>query len=328
MGIFSCAPAGFAARRLALAAAFTIPSICALSTRAQSCIPAPAGLVGLWHGENSAGDSVSGTQGKLVNHATFAEGLVGQAFRFDGYRSGVILDDSPAYHLQSFTIEAWIRRDSASKTSKGPHGGEIFGYGEPGYSLGIEDDGSLFLTKVGIDHVTLLKAVTDTSFHHVAVTKSGSNVVFYVDGRAFPMPPYHTTFEFSTPPALGTRGDFLLNSFMGVVDEVALYNRPLGKSEIKSIFDAGSAGKCARQPDINGNPAASAVPSLTIARDGANIVLSWPATFSNFHLESSSSLGAESWSTVESEKIVQTAGNFTLTLPISDAERIYRLTSQ
>jgi hypothetical protein len=230
--------------------------------------------------------------------------------------------------LQDFTIEAWIRRENASKTSGGAHGGEIFGYGEAGYCFGIEDDGSLFLTRVTVNHVILLKAVTDTSFHHVAVAKSGSKVVFYVDGRAFPMPPYHTTFEFSTPPALGTRGDFLLNSFMGVIDEVALYNRPLNANEIKSIFAAGSAGKCARPPDINGNPSSSAVPSLNIARDGANIVLSWPMAFSNFRLETCSGLDGAKWSAIEPNKIVQNAGNFTITLPISDAGRIYRLTSQ
>jgi hypothetical protein len=284
--------------------------------------------VGLWQGENSVGDSVSGTQGKLVNNATFAQGVVGQAFRFDGYRSGLVLDDSPAYHLQDFTIEAWIRRESASKTSALPHGGEIFGYGEAGYCFGIEDDGSLFLTKVTINHAILLKAVTDTSFHHVAVTKAGSKVVFYVDGKAFPMPPYHTTFEFSTPPALGTRGDFLLNSFLGIIDEVALYNRPLNANEIKSIYNAGSAGKCTRLPDSNGQPTSSAVPSLNIARNGANIVLSWPATFSNFHLESCSGLSGDAWSAIDPAKIVQNAANFTITLPISGAGRIYRLTSQ
>lgn len=328
MGTFCCAPTRVGARTFWLALSITISNGCAVLTRAQSCVPAPAGLVGLWQGENSVGDSVTGTQGTLVNHATFVDGQVGHAFRFDGYRSGVILNDSPAYHLQDFTIEAWVRRENASTASLQPAGGEIFGYGYGGYSFGIQDDGSLFLTKVGINDVTLLKAVTNTSFHHVAVTKAGHRVVFYVDGKAFPMPPYHTTFQFSAPPALGMRGDHLMNSFIGIIDEVALYNRPLGASEIKSIFDAGSAGKCTRQPDIDRQPAASAVPSLIITRDGANIVLSWPATFSNFYLESSSSPRGEGWSIVESKKIVQTAGNFTITLPISDAERIYRLTSQ
>jgi hypothetical protein len=328
MRIFSCVSTRVATRRFGLAIALSLVNFCALPARAQSCVPAPAGLVGLWQGENSVGDSVTGTQGKLVNNATFAQGIVGQAFRFDGYRSGLVLGDSPAYHLQDFTIEAWVQRDSASKTSVVPHGGEIFGYGEMGYCFGIENDGSLFLTKVTINHVMLLKAVTDTSFHHVAVTKAGSKVVFYVDGRAFPMPPYHTTFEFSTPPALGTRGDFLLNSFLGIIDEVGLYNRPLNAYEIKSIFDAGSSGKCTRFSDSNRQPTSSAGPSLTISRNGANVVLSWPATFSNFHLESCSSLERTGWSVVEPNGNVQDGINFSVTLPIADGSRLYRLKSQ
>src|SRR5437899_9727287 len=125
MGTFSCQLRGEAASRFGLAVAVAIVNLCAAQARAQSCVPAPAGLVGLWKGENSVNDSVTGTQGMLVNNATFAEGLVGQAFRFDGYRSVVVLDDSSAYHLQDFTIEAWIRRENASKTSGGAHGGEI-----------------------------------------------------------------------------------------------------------------------------------------------------------------------------------------------------------
>src|SRR5262245_63453598 len=37
------------------------------------------GLVSLWRGNGSPGDSVDGNHGKLVNGATFAPGTVGQA---------------------------------------------------------------------------------------------------------------------------------------------------------------------------------------------------------------------------------------------------------
>jgi hypothetical protein len=326
MGTFSCRPAGVAVRRFGPAIAFAILNLFAHSLRAQSCAPAPAGLVGLWRGENSAGDLVTGSEGRLVNNVGFAAGFVGQAFKVDGYRSGIVLNDREAFHLQDFTIEAWIRRENASAASVGPHGGEIFSYGYEGYGFGIEDDGTLFLTKVGINHVALLKAVTDTLFHHVAVTKTGSKVVFYVDGRAYPMPPYHTRFEFSTPPAIGTRGDYLLNSFMGMIDEVALYNRPLKALEVKAIYDAGSAGKCAQVTDKE-PLSRSTVPSLAITIVGGNIVLSWPAAFSTFQLESSSNLAGSDWF-VEPSLIVQSGARVTITLPIASASRFYRLKSQ
>ena len=40
-------------------------------------------------------------------------------------------------------------------------------------------------------------SITDTNWHHVAVTKIGGTVVFYVDGVAYPAPTYNATFTFS-----------------------------------------------------------------------------------------------------------------------------------
>src|ERR1051325_236300 len=128
MGTFSCRPAGAWATRFAPVVAFSILSLWAPFSRAQSCVLAPSGLVGLWRGEKSAVDLVTGNQGKLVNNVSFTDGLVGHAFSFDGERSGAVLEDNVAYHLQDFTIEAWVRRENASIVSRGPDGGEIFGY--------------------------------------------------------------------------------------------------------------------------------------------------------------------------------------------------------
>jgi hypothetical protein len=215
-----------------------------LTTSAQTCAPPPSGLIGWWPGEGEGQDLAGGNNGSLVNGATFATGMVGQGFQFNGDRAGVVLSNSAALHLQDFTIEAWLQRASTTIASFYPGGGEIFGFGYAGYCLGMVDDGSLFLTKVGIDNVTLVNGITDTAFHHVAVTKSGTNVAFYIDGQGFQMPPYQTFYEFSSPPAIGARGDNLLNSFLGVIDEVSLYDRSLTASEILSLYNAGSAGKC------------------------------------------------------------------------------------
>jgi hypothetical protein len=119
------------------------------------------------------------------------------------------------------------------------------GYGYGGYALGIDDAGGLFLTRVGIDNVTIPNLITDTNWHHVAVTKSGTSVVFYVDGLAYPAPsPYTSVFNFDTDIAIGARGDTLANSFLGSIDELSVYNRALSQSEIQAIYNAGSGGKC------------------------------------------------------------------------------------
>ena len=87
-------------------------------------------------------------------------------------------------------------------------------------------------------------AITDLNFHHVAVTKSDSTVIFYVDGVPSPPQSYGEVFEFTTNPGIGARGDNFTSSFLGVVDELSVYNRALNADEIQAIYAAGSAGKC------------------------------------------------------------------------------------
>jgi hypothetical protein len=49
------------------------------------CDPPPSGLVSWWKGEGNATDSVGTNNGALSpSGASYAPGLVGQAFRFDG----------------------------------------------------------------------------------------------------------------------------------------------------------------------------------------------------------------------------------------------------
>ena len=149
--------------------------------------------------------------------------------------------------LQDFTIETWIQRGSASSSTSDPQltTGIFMAYGYGGYGFGIYDDGSLFLTRVGIDAVTIPNLITDTNWHHVALTKAGTNVVFYVDGVSYPAPSSYTSvFNFDTDVAIGARGDNLAGSFLGSIDELSVYNRALSQSEIQAIYNAGSTGKC------------------------------------------------------------------------------------
>ena len=101
------------------------------------------------------------------------------------------------------------------------------------------------LTKVGYSNVTTpTPMVTDTNFHHVAVTKTGSAVTFYVDGLAQTVGAYDPGFVFNGTSAIGARGTDYATSFLGTIDEVSVYNRALSGSEVQSIYNAGSNGKC------------------------------------------------------------------------------------
>lgn len=202
-------------------------------------------LVGWWRGEDNALDSAGTIHGTLNGDTSFDDGEFGDGFHFNGNRDFVSLGNPTALRLQDFTIAAWVKRDAATQAL-------IFGYGQNGYGLGMFADGKLFLTNVGISHVqTSNLQITDNEFHHVAVTKSGGSVTFYVDGVAEVVAPYSTTFNFFTNAAIGARADAAGSDFDGVIDEVAVFSRPLSSDEIQALRD-------------NNNPAVIGAPPAAI----------------------------------------------------------------
>ena len=83
----------------------------------------------------------------------------------------------------------------------------------------------------------------------------GSSVVFYIDGVSETTLTYNVTFDFSTSLVIGAVNDTIDGSFLGLIDELSIYNRPLSENEIQSVYNAGGAGKCVLLP-ISISPAA------------------------------------------------------------------------
>ncbi|HJT80863.1 MAG TPA: LamG-like jellyroll fold domain-containing protein, partial [Chthoniobacterales bacterium] len=226
------------------------------STDAQPCTPAPAGLVSWWQADGNAMDAVGGNNGIVQGAVTFVSGKAGQAFSLGGHGDTngngdrVRVANSPALQTQNFTIDAWIRRASASIVTNngkpGVEGGTFFAFGNGGYGFLIDQaTNQLVLTRVQVSNVKSSGTITDTNYHHVAVTKSGSQVIFYIDGVPAGSVLYDTGFTFTTNPAIGARGDNdVENAFFGDIDELQIFNRPLSPAEIQAIFNAGSSGVC------------------------------------------------------------------------------------
>jgi hypothetical protein len=223
---------------------FTWSSNANLSLTNPVCLPAPTGLVGWWQSEGSTSDSYSGAPGSLVGNATYAPGKIGQAFSFDGLGDGILLSNSPALQVQNWTIEAWVKRANPSRTSASSGGGLIFGYGTGGYAFGLGNDGRPFLSQIGLNQANASFLVLDTNWHHLALSKDTTNLMFYLDGVGYPGPSYPAVFSFGTPPGIGGRGDNFGNSFLGYVDELAIYNRAFSSNEVASIYFATTQGKC------------------------------------------------------------------------------------
>jgi hypothetical protein len=208
------------------------------------CVTPPSGMVSWWPGDGNANDIQDGNNGTIQGDITFAPGMVREAFSSNGNGS-VTIGNPSNLQLQDFTIDAWVKLSIPSLTGNGV---AVASYGSGGYGFGVSGPsqcatGQLFLTKVGLDHVCSTAAISDTNWHHIAVTKGGTTVTFYLDGTAGSAITYNSVFTFTT--------DLIVEGGVpGLTDEIEIFNRALSASEVQAIFNAGSAGKCKPQTEL------------------------------------------------------------------------------
>ncbi len=233
----------------------------------QSCTPPPHGMVGWWSGDGNYKDLVGGKDGTPIGSMTFGTGEVGQAFSLDGTNS-IRAADSPALNLGAgeITLDAWIKAP--------PYNGvndvrTIVAKSNPSYPYQI-----YFLRVRGDNRVEF--AATDcgtldcgwngepgsgypkepvrsntvvadgTFFHHVAgIRRSNGIREIWVDGvLEKTRVESNWNADTSNPLYIGEEDGGGGYRFVGVIDEVEVFNRALDASEIGAIFTAGSAGKC------------------------------------------------------------------------------------
>lgn len=216
---------------------------------ADTCVAPPAGLVAWWTADGNANDLISGYNGTMMNHTTFAEGMIGKAFSFDGSDDYVSIPVAAGISGNGpGTIELWFKAKAVP--SPGNYGYLfIQSNSSTGADLRIYLYGNNTLNFVGHNGATYEFNVStpfaDTSsWHHVVGTWSAADTRFYLDNVLIGSDSSINMGAF-VPDALSIGADLYPNHyFNGLIDEVRLYNRTLAAPEIGQIFNAGSAGIC------------------------------------------------------------------------------------
>lgn len=224
---------------------------------AQTCVPSPPGLVSWWPGDGDVQDIEDDNYGTLQNGATFASGMVGQAFSLDGIDDYIRVPNHPSLHPASgLTIEAWIH----SASTDGPH--TIVGKwndqtGEWSYNFkdwDFSDTLSIELSEsIHTDLASLQGSISIPlgTWVHVATTYDATEGVvrLYFNGiedASLEVGPGRLIDTSLTDLLIGALGggEVIEQLFAGLIDEVSIYNRALTAEEIAAIYTAGSAGKC------------------------------------------------------------------------------------
>jgi hypothetical protein len=210
----------------------------------------PPGMVAWWSGDGNALDLVGGNNGTLMNGAGFADGMVGEAFVFDGVDDYVQIPDAElwVFGTNDFTIELWARFNLVTPigpaflfvgTSEGVGEVNKWGFYMVGGVLTFIVDSPTLGPKWLARH-PFWPAIDQ--WYYLALNRQGSIYTIYVDGV-----PASSEISGDAIPNVSaplTIGQFEGFCYMdGLLDELSIYNRALTAAEIKAIYDAGSAGK-------------------------------------------------------------------------------------
>jgi acid phosphatase type 7 len=231
-----------------------------------NAVRSTAGLVSYWRlGEASASSAACDSYGS--NAGSYGGGVaVGQvgalngdpdtSTRLDGSSGRVSVPHTASLDVgDSFTVEAWVRRGSVST----PNYQAIVSQGANAWMLAWYSSNRLVLRQASVgDVVHSNRTITDTSWHHVAATKSGSSVKLYIDGADVTGTVSNKTMQ-NNAIALSigqSNGGSYLN---GTIDDVALYRGALPAATIQSHRDKGAVAPApVPDPTPTGDPVIAA----------------------------------------------------------------------
>ncbi|MFC2136203.1 DUF2341 domain-containing protein [Bacteroidota bacterium] len=158
-------------------------------------------------GNNNNGRGGSGNASRVP--AQTSSGKIGNAQIFDSSDDHIYVPDSASLRVTGdITISAWVKRAGTGSyktmVSKGASASSwdycfYFGGGDALDQLVLWADGTS--TDFGEPAVWSGSTVTGTDWHHVAITRSGTTAIFYIDG-AYTSGPFSMvgTFNSSTDP--------------------------------------------------------------------------------------------------------------------------------
>jgi len=199
-----------------------------------------AGLVGYWTFDEAdmEGETIKdvwgNNDGTLVGDPATVEGKVGKALEFDGTDGYVEIPDDESLQLwNAHTLEAWIYQ----KESRSSRIIDKIGAGTAN-GLHLDTHPGTTLRSCAGDCVSSADDYTLEEWHHVAITFDEGNVNLYIDGAMVgegSVPSPLAGNDLSLRIAADSNGQ---NLFLGIIDEVRVYNRALSEGEINQNMNA------------------------------------------------------------------------------------------
>jgi len=205
-----------------------------------------AGLVGHWTLDDGSGTTVrdstaNGNHGQLVGDPQWVDGVIAGALQFDGVGDYVEVPHDPLLSLEGqVTVAVWINAERHTGPGGATWQGVLAKGGAPRlYSLYTHANGTLhFSTGPSGAYIgsNSTGQVPLNEWVHVAVALDGSHQ-YYLNGEPAGLAGQGATAVGggSAPLTIGKTNE--ANEFLGMIDDVRLYDRALTPEQVKGIFD-------------------------------------------------------------------------------------------
>jgi hypothetical protein len=191
------------------------------------------GLVGYWALDEGGGVTAldfsgNGNAGSLVNAPAWAEGRINAALALDGTDDYVQLEGLSSF--DAFTFSAWIKLNDQASTE--PSGNNLlFQKDFKNNRVLIRPSGYYIEFNGYYGQGATASNVNEWVF--ITITREGSSATFYRNAdlvKSWDVGPDPVDFASGV---IGGEGNYWFNGF---IDEVRLYNRSLGESEIGELY--------------------------------------------------------------------------------------------
>jgi hypothetical protein len=211
--------------------------------------------ISFWPADGSTRDMRGSNHGTLINGAGYADAGFGQAFMLARPDQWVDLGNSASlrFSRKPFTLSAWAWFAGATgqdatilskMAASGRDGWKLHKFDNDRFAFCLgagDEDGCAAEAPTSLSGRT---AASARSWYHVAVVRGSKDMWLFVNGEAEadkPVPDFVDTHE--SQMAVGGPG------FVGMVDEIEVYDRALSAAAIKAI-----ASPVARSGDGSGRP--------------------------------------------------------------------------
>ena len=201
--------------------------------------PPPPGLVAAYAFDETSGTTAVDASGNgrtgVVVGATWATGRYGGALSFDGSDDYVGLPALGTFYNSAFTLEAWVQKATTKNDV-----GIVGTWAGSGPMLWVDHLATRHHLTLGGSFSSYLDSGVNPSvgqWQHLAATFDGATARYYVDGVEVASRAFSGSVGNSNSWRIGAYGSVAGGFFDGLIDEIRVYDRALGASEIVADRD-------------------------------------------------------------------------------------------